>query len=429
MDMIVLRICAILMTFLFLTGCYTLIVVIRHRRDTINIVFSITSVILAYIAVQALYVAIFGPVDEQMHTRQVCDFVRALPPYVSLIVSGGFTVLYGFMIYDILKYNRTHINLLSVKSGLDALTDGLMFYRADGSVQMINHTMNSIATKIAGGPVVNGLNFVNMLKSGASDSSCTYIKSEDDPIIELPDGIVYSFESTVREYRGTSLNELIAVDVTEEYALSAKLSAQNVELTDRRKKLTDLNASITSMTIETEILNSKIQIHDELGRVLSATRHYIEQGAGDIGQILKSWNINVSLLSGTPVRLEPVKTGYETVLKAAGDVGVSVHIEGPLPGETQAQKIISAAIRECVTNTFRHAHGDELYVSITEEAGDYCISLTNNGEPPASEVNEAGGLKDLRTLVENSGGTMEIVSAPEFILTICIGRDTVDLFE
>jgi len=425
----VLRICAVLMTFLFLIGCYTLVVVIRHRRDTINIVFSITAVVLSYIMVQALYTALAQPDHNKMYSRQVCDFVRALPPYVSVIVSGCFMVLYGFMIYDILKYNRTHINLLSVKSGLDALTDGLMFYRADGSVQMINHTMNAIASEITGGPVVNGLTFVETLESGISDSSLTYIKTGDHPIIELPDGTVYSFESTKRDYHGTSVNELIAVDVTEEYALSAQLSAQNVELTDRRKKLTDLNASITSMTIESEILNSKIQIHDELGRVLSGTRHYIEQGAGDIGQILKSWNINVSLLSGTPVRLEPVKTGYETVLKAAGDVGVAVHIEGPLPGETQAQKIISAAIRECVTNTFRHAHGDELHVEVTEAAGDYRIRLTNNGEPPASAVNETGGLKDLRTLVENYGGTMEIVSVPMFILTICIGRDAVDLFE
>ncbi|MBQ9333907.1 MAG: hypothetical protein IJS12_06185 [Lachnospiraceae bacterium] len=429
MNMTVLRICAILMTFLFLIGCYTLVVVIRHRRDTINIVFTITSVILSYIAVQAFYIALNPSGDDRMYSYQVCDFVRALPPYVSLIVSGSFAVLYGFMIYDILKYNRTHINLLSVKSGLDALTDGLMFYRADGSVQMINHTMNDIASKIIGGPVVNGLNFTNILKGDDPDISCTYIKSGEHPIIELSDGCVYSFESTVREYRGTSVNELIAVNVTEEYALSAQLSKQNVELTDRRRKLTDLNASITNMTIESEILNSKIQIHDELGRLLSATRHYIEQNAGDIDQILNSWNINVSLLSGTPVKMEPARNGYETVLKAAGDVGVSVHVDGNLPDEARAQKIISTAIRECVTNTFRHAHGDELYVRITEEAGDYRIRLTNNGEPPASEVTETGGLKDLRTLVENSGGTMETVSAPEFVLTICIGRDAVDLFE
>lgn len=429
MNMSVLRTCAILMTFLFLVGAYALVVVISHRRDSIYIVFAVTSVILAYIAVQALYISIKPPEKNLMHSYQISDFVRSLPPYVSIIISGCFIVLYGFMIYDILKYNRTHINLLSVKSGLDALSDGLMFYRADGSVQMINHTMNNIASEITGGPVVNGLNFVNILKSDITAASCTYIKAGDNPIISLSDGTVYTFESTVRKYRGSSVNELIAVDVTEEYALSAQLAEQNKELTDRRSKLTDLNASITNMTIESEILNSKIQIHDELGRLLSTTRHYIEQDAGDICQILDSWKINVSLLSGSPVKVEPVKTGYETVLKAAGDVGVSVHIDGTLPIEIQAQKIISTAIRECVTNTFRHAHGDELYVKVSEESGDYRIQFSNNGEPPASAVSETGGLKNLRTLVEYSGGTMEIVSSPEFILKICIGRDAIDLFE
>lgn len=429
MDMIVLRICTILMTFLFLIGCYTLVVVIRHRRDMINIVFSVTSVVLSYLTVQALIVALVPTVDNRRYSHQIGEFVRSLPPYVSMIVAGSFMVLYGFMIRDILNYNHTHINLLSVKSGLDALTDGLMFYRADGSVQMINHTMNNIASEIIGGPVVNGVNFVTRLQSEDRDSTCTYIKSGEDPIIALPDGTVYSFGLTVREYRGASVNELIAVDVTEEYALSKQLAAQNEELTDRRSKLTDLNASITNMTIESEILNSKIQIHDELGRVLSATRHYIEHDSGDIDQILKSWRINVSLLSGSPVEVKPVKKGYETVLKAAGDVGVSVNIDGTLPVESQAQKIVSTAIRECVTNTFRHAGGDELYVRVREEDGDYHISLTNNGAPPASEVREKGGLKNLRTLVENSGGTMEIESSPEFILKISIGKDTVNLFE
>ena len=183
------------------------------------------------------------------------------------------------------------------------------------------------------------------------------------------------------------------------------------------------------MTIESEILNSKIQIHDELGRVLGATRHYIEQNAGDVDQILKSWNINVGLLSGTPVKVNPVRNGYETVLKAAEDVGVSVHIDGSLPDESQVQKIISTAIRECVTNTFKHAHGDELYVQVTSQTHDYLIRFTNNGDKPSSDVTETGGLKDLRTLVEKSGGTMAITSLPEFILTICIGMDAVDLFE
>ena len=53
---------------------------------------------------------------------------------------------------------------------------------------------------------------------------------------------------------------------------------------------------------------------------------------------------------------------YEESIKHAEKLGVSVEIEGELCDEHQVALIMDKAIRECVTNCIRHAHGRRVYV-------------------------------------------------------------------
>ena len=74
------------------------------------------------------------------------------------------------------------------------------------------------------------------------------------------------------------------------------------------------------------------------------------------------------------------------------------------------------AMRECLTNTVRHAEGTEMYVEIGTEKGEDRITITNNGRRPEKEITEGGGLSGLRHSMENMGGTLRIESVPEFRL-------------
>ena len=108
---------------------------------------------------------------------------------------------------------------------------------------------------------------------------------------------------------------------------------------------------------------------------------------------------------------------YRLVLKAAGDVGIQVEITGELPKDNPAAKITVCAISECITNTIRHAHGKKICIEVCKDEM-YTIILSNDGIPPNGEIEETGGLKNLREMTENFGGRMMIQSVPEFKLTL-----------
>ena len=104
-------------------------------------------------------------------------------------------------------------------------------------------------------------------------------------------------------------------------------------------------------------------------------------------------------------------------LKEAADaVGVKLILNGDIP--RKLRKLIAIAIHECLTNTVKHADGSELTVDITDEDGIVTVVFTNDGKPPEGEISESGGLKSLRSTVEQFRGEMEIASEPRFMLTI-----------
>lgn len=82
------------------------------------------------------------------------------------------------------------------------------------------------------------------------------------------------------------------------------------------------------------------------------------------------------------------------------------------------EKILIAAMHECLTNTVSHANGKTMTVTVSEKNGKYTIEITNDGEKPKGEIIEGGGLSGLRLLVERENGTMIIHSAPQFELII-----------
>ena len=70
---------------------------------------------------------------------------------------------------------------------------------------------------------------------------------------------------------------------------------------------------------------------------------------------------------------------YEESIKHAEKLGVSVEIEGELCDEHQVALITDKAIRECVTNCIRHAHGRRVYVQSHKTREGWKVCITNDG--------------------------------------------------
>ena len=93
--------------------------------------------------------------------------------------------------------------------------------------------------------------------------------------------------------------------------------------------------------------------------------------------------------------------------------------EGGSREELERKDIMLTAIHENLTNTIRHAQGNEMQVDIEYENKLCKAVFVNNGIVPKSPVEERGGLAMLRTLVEAANGKMTIEHNPKYRMTLC----------
>ena len=73
---------------------------------------------------------------------------------------------------------------------------------------------------------------------------------------------------------------------------------------------------------------------------------------------------------------------------------------------------------------FRPQYGSEteLRAEIRKREGTpgMTVTLETNGNPPTAPIRESGGLRSLRALAEQHGGSMQIVSSPAFRLILTL---------
>ena len=78
-------------------------------------------------------------------------------------------------------------------------------------------------------------------------------------------------------------------------------------------------------------------------------------------------------------------------IRHAEELGIYVQISGNFPQHPSYRLLTDRAIRECVTNCARHAHGSTVLVKIEKGANEYSIRITNDGDAPEKNAEEGGG--------------------------------------
>ena len=105
-------------------------------------------------------------------------------------------------------------------------------------------------------------------------------------------------------------------------------------------------------------------------------------------------------------------------IRHAEELGIYVQISGNLPQYPSYRLLTDRAIRECVTNCARHAHGSTVLVKIEKGANEYSIRITNDGDAPEKNAEEGGGLSALRKAAESEKCIMQVSFSPEFCLVL-----------
>lgn len=297
----------------------------------------------------------------------------------------------------------------SLKESLDTLPDGVCFFERDGQPLLVNTQMNRISSELFGSEILNGEKFWNNLQNNFPK------------LVETKDGRIWDFRRKDLKIRKSIVYELIACDVTEQYHLHQELEKQNQSLGEINERLRLYGQEVDRITREQEILTAKTRLHDDVGRPLLAFRSYLAQPKEkrDRDGLLRLWYFNIAALRNEVSSTE--KSDHWALLQKAADaLDVKILLDGEIPKEENAERIIIMAIHECLTNTVKHAEGNELYVNIFNSHTAIMAEIMNNGKTPTHTVIESGGLLNLRHAVERAGGIMEIKSTSRFVLQVTL---------
>lgn len=363
-----------------------------------------------------------------------------------IIVALVIVVIFAAEVLCLVAVNRAGRDKLSpgsVKESLDALPDGVCFFSEDGRILLSNRRMQHISSDITGIGILNGEKLWRCIeeKSVKTDVS-------DGLVIFTSDSKVWNVRRSEIEAEGNRINEIVALDVTEQYELRRELEERNERLNSVNERLRIFSRDMSRLTAEKELLDAKIKVHDDLGRSLLAFRAYLtaEPSKRDRSKLLPLWRYVISVMKKETAPSEE----WDAIEKTAESLHIQIEINGDLPAgladlpvSGEVRSAIMAAIRECLTNTARHAGGDRLFVLIkcgAEQGADHAstsgnpsasgtapcadashgirIEITNNGRAPLVPIQEAGGLSNLRHMVERAGGIMTIESSPQFLLRL-----------
>jgi signal transduction histidine kinase len=240
----------------------------------------------------------------------------------------------------------------------------------------------------------------------------------------LSDGSAWQMEKKLMAYgNGEAYTQYIAADVSDLHKNYEELRLENRQLRKTQIELKKLSANVVIATREEEVLNTKMRVHDEMGRCLIEAQKYLRENSEDSipESVALSWQKAVSMVKYN--NDIPDEDMLSQIRKACESVGISYIQSGKLPEQKSVAYIFTCAIRECMTNAVRYAEAKDLYVNFSEAENESMITVTNSGKKPEKEIIEGGGLSTLRRRVERAGGSMHVQSKPYFELSVTIPKE------
>ena len=341
------------------------------------------------------------------------------PVWVVGLIAAASCAATIYMFIRIKREIRQTLTTQSVCEGLDQLPNGISYSKADGFPQLTNNKMQQISNTAFGMGVLNTSVLRRRLQERELQPGCSVDERDGNLFLRLPDGGVWLLQEQQVTVNNRELTETIAFDVTQRYNDLIELEQRNARLEAVNLQMREYLNNINRVVREKEILAAKIRLHANLGQSLLAIREYLTQGEGDKQSVIEQIADTVALLQSNEPD-EHSEDKFYALFDAARSVGVEINLKGEIP--PAYSELLATAIHECLTNTVKHAAGHTLDAEIIKNEESVTVTLTNDGKPPAGPVEETGGLKNLRSLTERTGGEMHIESAPAFRLTLTLPR-------
>ena len=406
---------------LFFGAVVVVAFLVRQKRNR-ELRLAVPMLVSTYICEQCFDLYLSGAAYSETAVK-IREMLLSVPTVVPLLYCIAMAVLEAMLLNNIHRHKYERITGMSIKEAMDGFPDGVLCYAPKGRVMLVNQAMKEFCRQMTGDELVNGDMFTQQMLSGQIQPGCRIVTVGDENVFVLPDETVWKINLQDIPFEDSEVRMLTASEITEEYRKTEELRAMQKGLAALGERLAKVNREIVDLTAEREMLNAKIRIHDEMGKNLLIVKHFILNGGteNEKAAMIGSLYQNVSfLMKDLPAA---ARDECELMIDTASRLGVTVFVTGTIPDCEPQRHILATAIHECFTNTLRHAHGNELYMNIEDDGGRLRVVLTNNGNKPAGEIEERGGLALLRDLTEREGGRMTILKNPSYAVVLELPKE------
>lgn len=318
--------------------------------------------------------------------------------FVLLTVPGVLLLIYN------VRYDKNFITPGSIKLFLDGLPCGICCWRENGRVLFSNVSMNILCAALTGNPLLNGNRF----------------READKGDILTVDGQVWRFSCRDIVLDGEKLIEMVASDITAEYAKTEALEKDKADLALLNRKLKEYYLSMDDAVRRQEILQAKVNIHDEMNRLMLSTMAAGTADTAELDRIFTLWEQNALILC-----MEADGEGGDSLEELAAALKLELCRQDDIPealSEKQRGLFFSAA-KEAMVNAVKHAGAKTLAIGFEETEDRIICRFTNDGAVPVNAVHFSGGLKNLALIAKKQGATVSAESDKSFTLTLCFPKN------
>ncbi len=306
-----------------------------------------------------------------------------------------------------IEYDKNFITPGAIKLYLDEIPCGVCCWRDNGRVSFSNIRMNELCVDLTNSPLLNGNHFRDAVKDG----------------IMALGGKVWSFSCHDIFLDGENLHEMIASDITTEYAKNRALEKDKEELSKLNRELQEYYLSIDDTVRRQEILQAKVNIHDEMNRLMLSTTAVNSEDSAELNHIFSLWEKNALLLCMEAAETADTKKS-NSLEQLAEALKIRLIWQSELPpalSERQRSLFFSAA-KEAIINAVKHAEAKTMNISFSETETNIFCHFVNDGKPPQGAVKFTGGLQNLSILADKQGVAVSVGSDKDFTLSLCFPK-------
>ena len=317
---------------------------------------------------------------------------------VFVFVTLGAALLLAYNV----RYKKNFVTPGAIKLYLDKIPCGVCCWRDNGRVLFANVCMTRLCVALTDAPLFNGNHFRDAVASG----------------ILTVDGRRWRFACRDITVGGECVHEMIASDITAEYAKTQALERDKAELSRLNDELREYTLGIDDTVRRQEVLQAKVNIHDEMNRLMLSTMAAESEDAATLDPIFAMWQQNALLLC-----MQADKSVDKKAVERIGKLAAALHVRlqwSGLPSTlSEPQRaLFFAAAQEAIANAAKHARATTMVISVDSTPTGVCCRFVNDGTMPTAPVPYRGGLANLVHLAAEQNATVAVQVGETFVLSV-----------